>query len=146
VPRGFSLLEVLFGTTILTVSVMSLAQLLAVSTRANASARTSASAALLAAQKIEQLRSLTWTFDASGERAGDTVPGGAIDRDVDGYVDWLDAGGRAAVQTNAAFVRRWSITPMSTDPDMLVFQVNVASAGFRRADAHIVAVKARRSR
>ena len=142
---GFSLLEVLFATTILTVAVVSLAPLLAVATRANASARTSAVAALLAAQKMEQLRTLAWSFDAAGAVTSEIVIGGALDRDVDGYVDRLDASGRTALDaSSSAFVRRWSIVPLQANPHSLVLQVQVSSATGRLADTRFVTVKTRK--
>lgn len=143
---GFSLLEVLFATTMITVAVVSLAPLLAVATRANASARTSAVAALLAAQKMEQLRTLAWSFDPAGAPTSEIVVGGALDRDVDGYVDRLDAGGRTVVDaSSAAFVRRWSIAPLSANADSLVLQVLVSSAIGRLADTRFVTVKTRKA-
>ena len=152
--RGFSLLEVLFATTILTIAVLSVAQLFAVAARANASARTSAVAALLASQKIEQLRALAWSFDASGVPFTDTTtgsvglspsPDGALDRDVDGYSDWLDASGRAVLRASAAaYVRRWSIAPLPSNPDTLVLQVKVVPIGAPVGGAHFVTVKTRK--
>ena len=63
---GFSLVEVLAAMVILTVALMSLAQLFALSTRANFSARSNTYAAMLAQQKMEQLRGLTWGYDIVG--------------------------------------------------------------------------------
>jgi prepilin-type N-terminal cleavage/methylation domain-containing protein len=155
--NGFSLLEVLFATTILTVAVMSLAQVIAVATHANASARTSTLATMLAAQKMEQLRALTWSFDAAGVPVSDLTSGivglspsppGALERDVDGYSDWLDASGRAMRNAGAAaFVRRWSVAPLPTNPDTLLLQVLVAGlAGspVRAGAARLVTVKTRK--
>jgi prepilin-type N-terminal cleavage/methylation domain-containing protein len=143
--NGFSLLEVLVATTILTVAVTSLAQVIAVATRANATARMSALAALLAAQKLEQLRTLMWSFDAAGASTGEIVAGGALDRDVYGYVDRLDAGGRTVLDAStAAFVRRWSIAPLPAHPDTLVLQVLVSSAAGRLAYTRFVTVKTRK--
>src|SRR5258708_7912984 len=71
--RGFSLLEVLIATSILVVGVASLAQLFTLSTRTNASARTTTFAAVLAQQKMEQLRGLTWGFDSLGLPISDTT-------------------------------------------------------------------------
>ena len=145
-PRGFSLLEVLFATTILTVAVMALAQVITVAVRANAAARTSTLSTLLAAQKMEQLRALAWTFDEAGLPVSDTAPGGALDRDVDGYVDWLDASGGAVLRPSAAaFVRRWSIATVASNPDTLVLQVVVSRTGGGVAgDTRFVTVKTRK--
>src|SRR5947209_696348 len=111
--RGFSLLEVLFATTILTVAVAGLGQLFALAARANVNARTTTYATLLAQQKMEQLRSLTWGFDALGLPLSDTstditcVPeraavgsgltpspaSGTLGTNVPGYCDFVDGAG-----------------------------------------------------
>ena len=70
--KGFSLVEVLLATTLLTVAIASLAQLFAISTRANTNARLTTFTTVLAQQKMEQLRSLTWGFDSQGLPLTDT--------------------------------------------------------------------------
>src|SRR2546423_15347124 len=63
---GFSLLEVLVATALLATALVSLAQLFAMSTRSNIGSRNTTYAAVLAQQKLEELRSLAWGFDANG--------------------------------------------------------------------------------
>lgn len=70
---GFSLIEVLVATTILTVALSALAQLFAISTKTNVSAKSTTFTALLAQQKMEQLRGLTWGFDTLGLPLSDTT-------------------------------------------------------------------------
>ena len=148
---GFSLLEVLFATTILTVALVSLAQLFTISTRANTSARATTFAAVLAQQKMEQLRGLTGGFDSLGLPLTDTTtlisvvpeaatgglgltpsPSGTLSANVDGYCDYVDAngnvlGGGTTPPGAAVFVRRWSVEPLPTNPNnTLVLQVLVA--------------------
>jgi prepilin-type N-terminal cleavage/methylation domain-containing protein len=117
---GFSLVEVLAATVILTVALMSLAQLFAISARANYTARTNSVAALLGQQKMEQLRGLTWGYDAlnlpvsdltTDTSTGDAVngcpapagggggtglspsPWGSLQQNTAGWVDYLDQNG-----------------------------------------------------
>jgi type II secretory pathway pseudopilin PulG len=117
---GFSLIEVLFATGLMVVALVSLAQLFALSTRANYSSKTTTYAALLARQKMEQLRGLTWGFDPLGlpvsDYATDLVnipqpagcpasagggagvglqpsPPGALLTNLAGYSDFLDQNG-----------------------------------------------------
>ena len=149
--RGFSLLEVLTATTILTVALTALAQLFAISTRANASAKATGYAAVLAEQKMEQLRSLTFGFDPQGLPITDTTtnvtvypeeltggkgltpsPSRSLAINSEGYCDFVDRSGNTlnAVGTTppngTVYIRRWSIDPLPTNPNnTLVIQVLV---------------------
>lgn len=150
---GFSLLEVLFATTILAVALTALAQLFAMSTRANNGARATTFASILAQQKMEQLRGLTWGFDALGLPQSDITsdltvvpetttggtglspsPAGVLGANTSGYVDYLDATGNslgtgASPPGNTAYIRRWSVEPLPTNPNnTLVLQVLVTRA------------------
>ena len=116
---GFSLVEVLAAMVILTVALVSLAQLFALSTRANFAARNNTYAALLAQQKLEQLRGLTWGYDRVGLPVSDLTtdtstaapvsgcptpqpgggtglapsPWGTIQQSTSGWVDYVDNNG-----------------------------------------------------
>jgi prepilin-type N-terminal cleavage/methylation domain-containing protein len=154
VNRGFSLVEVLIATTVTTIGTVALAQLCAISIRMNQDARATTLATLLASQKMEQLRALAWTSDALGvpisDFATDTTvvphtssggtgltasPPGALNVNTPGYCDFLDENGRAlgggtAPHAAAAFVRRWSITPVApAATDTLAIQVSVVRVG-----------------
>jgi prepilin-type N-terminal cleavage/methylation domain-containing protein len=148
--HGFSLIETLVATTIMTVALASLAQLFLISTKSNQSARLTTAASVLAQQKMEQLRGLTWGFDTIGLPLSDTTsdltvvpelpnggpgltpsPDGSLRRNVDGYVDFLDGrgqslGGGSIAPPNTVYVRRWSVEPLPTNPNnTLVLQVMV---------------------
>jgi|SRR6185436_5248692 type II secretory pathway pseudopilin PulG len=164
--RGFSLLEVLFATTMLVVGVAGLAQLFALSTRTNTSARATTFASVLAQQKMEQLRGLTWGFDTLGLPLTDTStniaaavesptggtgltpsPTGTLGSNTNGYVDYLDATGKSLGSGSnppqgTVFVRRWSIEPLPTNPNnTLVLQVLVFRNGNRPTADNTVGVK-----
>jgi len=163
--QGFSLVEVLLATTLLSVAIVSLAQLFAVSTRANTNAKLTTFTTVLAQQKMEQLRSLTWGFDAQGLPLTDTStnitaaveaptggrgltpsPAGALGENTDGYCDFLDRngqslGGGTTPPVNAIYVRRWSVEPLPTNPNnTLVLQVLVARNRSRNAADQAVGV------
>ena len=163
--QGFSLVEVLLATTLLSVAIVSLAQLFAVSTRANTNAKLTTFTTVLAQQKMEQLRSLTWGFDAQGLPLTDTStnitaaveaptggrgltpsPAGALGENTDGYCDFLDRngqslGGGTTPPANAIYVRRWSVEPLPTNPNnTLVLQVLVARNRSRNAADQAVGV------
>ena len=148
--RGFSLLEVLVATTLVTVGVTVLAQLFVIAARTNDSAKATTVATVLAQQKMEQLRGLAWGFDAFGAPISDTTtditsapeaalggtglsaaPKGTLHRNTEGYCDFVDRdanslGGGTAPPASTAYVRRWSVHPLTGDPDhSLVFQVSV---------------------
>src|SRR5688572_128489 len=106
---GFSLIEVMVASGILATALIALAQLFVVALTANTSARSTTYAAVLAEQKMEELRSLTWGFDSSGLPVTDTStntaspeddandgtgltpsPATALQENTDGYVDYVD--------------------------------------------------------
>ena len=99
--RGFSLLEALVATAILTAALVSLAQLIAFAVRATAAAGRMTDAALFAAQKVEQLRAGSW-----GElQSGTDSPA-------------------------AGFARTWTVTPLGADPEyVVVLEVLVRAPG-----------------
>ena len=104
---------------LLVVALVTLAQLFAISTRTNQGARYSTSTAILAEQKMEQLRGLAWGFDMLGLPLSDLStnlaafeptgacaeassgagvglqpsPGGTLATNTDGYVDFVDING-----------------------------------------------------
>ena len=63
---GFSLLEVIVAVAVLATGLVAVAQMFAVSTNTNRSARWASIGTALAQQKIEQIRGLAWGFDAAG--------------------------------------------------------------------------------
>jgi prepilin-type N-terminal cleavage/methylation domain-containing protein len=124
---GFSLIELLVATTILAVALLSLAQLLAVATAANASAGRATYAAVLAAEQLERLRALSW--ESLRARTGESIDG-------------LDRSGAPLDTTSpAAYRRRSRIDPLPADPgNALVIQVSVIGRG---EVARIVTVRTR---
>ena len=153
---GFSILEVLVATTIMTVAVAGLVQMFALATYTNASARATTYAAVLAQQKMEQLRGLAWGFDAQGLPVTDTTtdvtaatevasggrglspsPAQSLGANTEGYCDFVDMfgrslGGGTTPPAGTAYIRRWSIEALPTNPsNTIVLQVLVTRAGRR---------------
>ena len=136
---------------LLTTVSLGVAQLFALSTRANYTARGQTSTTTMAEQKMEQLRALTWGFDVDGEGlpVSDTstdlsvdppTAGGSglnpspttcLEENIAGYVDYLDANGvyigtGTIPPDGSVFIRRWSIQPLPTNPNnTVVLQVMV---------------------
>lgn len=152
--RGFSLVEVLISMGLLTAVSLGVAQMFALSARSNLVARGATSTTAMAQQRLEQLRALTWGFDLEGLGLplSDTTtnlavvpvaangsglnpsPSDSLEQNTAGFVDFLDANG-AWVGTGttppgaAAYIRRWSIQPLPTNPNnTLVLQVLVTPA------------------
>ena len=142
--RGFSLLEVVIAVGLLAVLSIGIAQLFGMATKANYGAKGQTSTALLATEKMEQLRGLAWGFDqgpnALGLPVSDLVtnlstdpatagglglnpsPGGTLDTNVTGYVDYLDRNGQwvgngQGPPRTAVYVRRWAVDPLPTNPN-----------------------------
>ncbi len=149
--RGFSLVEVIIAMGILTAVALGIAQLFAATSRTNLIARGQTSATALAEQKMEQLRSLTWGFDANGQGLPltDTTtnvavspptatgtglnpsPADALERNRPGFVDFVDENGAwvgtgNVMPARTRYIRRWSIEPLPTNPNnTIVIQVLV---------------------
>ena len=149
--HGFSLIEVLVSMGLLTAVSLGVAQLFALSTRANVIAKGATSTTAMAEQKVEQLRGLTWGFDTAGQGlpVSDTTtnltvtppthdgsglnpsPSDSLEQNTNGFVDFLDGGGTwvgtgSTPPATAVYIRRWSIQPLPTNPNnTLVIQVLV---------------------
>jgi len=180
--RGSTLLEVVIAFGVFSAALLMLAQLFGMATRSNRVAREVTYAAALAAQKMEQLRGGLWAYDSAGGQLTDTSsdfscvpeqpsggtgllpsPSSALTENTPGFVDYLDESGRwvgtgEAPPSGAAYVRRWSIEPLPSDPaDSIVLQVLVISlagaanagsdiAGVERGAARLVGARTRRMR
>jgi type II secretory pathway pseudopilin PulG len=170
---GFSLVEVLVATVVLTTGLIAVAQMFVMSTQKNMDARRVTTTSVLAQQKIEQLRGLAWGFDEFGLPVSDfstniavtppvpaggvgvqASPGNTLTMSTPGYVDYLDAYGAwvgtgAAPPNGAIYVRRWSVEPLPTNPNnTLVFQVlvgRISAAGPPSDLARQVTLKTRKS-
>ena len=140
---GFTLIEVLIATALLVAMAAGVAQLLGLAVAAGRTSRFQTSTAILAAARLEQLRSLHWSYEpgpgstvtprsdrsanASVDPPSDGGPGlapsppGTLSANVPPYVDYLDLQGRwvgngSSPPPQAVFIRRWSIAPLPQDP------------------------------
>jgi type II secretory pathway pseudopilin PulG len=126
--RGGTLFEVITALAVFSTALLVLAQLFAVATRSNRMAREVTYAAVLAAQKMEQLRGPVFSGLSPS-------PSSALTENTPGFVDYLDESGRWAgtgttPSPRAVYVRRWSVEPLPVDPaGTMVLQVLVISPG-----------------
>jgi hypothetical protein len=137
--RGHSLLEVLVATTIITVGVAAVAQLVALAAHTTLHAKQTTMAAVLAQEKMEQLL----PDIAIGSTAS---PPDALGSNLDGYSDFVDATGHLlgrgpAAPAGSAYLRRWSIDPLpNSRRSTWIVQVLVTDLR-RRAVARLAAAK-----
>ncbi len=165
--QGYALIEVLVACALLVAVAAGTAQAMSMVFRATLAARTRTAATVLAAQKLEQLRSVVWrselvgappqwvaVSDTSSDLSADPPgaggigltrsPAGTLDSNVPPYVDHLDGSGRwvgsrDAPPPGAVYTRRWSIQPLPGDPDdTVVIQVLVTTSR-RRGDGRRLA-------
>jgi hypothetical protein len=139
------------ATVLMAIGLVVLAQMFAMATSSNVSSRSNTFTTVLAGQKMEQLRALTWGFDMSNLPVTDTTtntavvpetsvggtglapsPDTALKENTPGYVDYVDAFGQivgtggATPPNNAVYTRRWSIEPLPTNPNnTIIIQVLV---------------------
>ena len=134
---GFSLVEVLVATVVVTVGVASLAQLIVLSARANRIATTTSVTVLLAEQKMEELL------------------GNPAESSDQGHLDYLGQGGMSlgvegvslgTPPQGTAYICQWSIAPL---PDgsgaAIVIQVLVAPWPDAPGQSRLVSVKTRKA-
>jgi prepilin-type N-terminal cleavage/methylation domain-containing protein len=140
---GFSLIEVLVATTVITVGVASLAQLFVVSAHANQIANTTSTTLLLAEQKMEELL---------GETDLDPSPPGTLLANTPGFIDYLDASGVSlgvasiAPPPGVGFICRWSVEPLPTSAvGTVVLQVLVVSSLNHTVQSRLVSAKFRKA-
>lgn len=178
---GFSLAETLVATALLATALVALAELFGIATRSNAIAKNGGMTMILAEQKMEQLKGLTWGFDVAGLPVSDITsdtsvvpmtagggtglspsPSSALRANTAGYVDYIDAtgrslGGGSSAPIGTAYIRRWSIEPLPTNPNnTLILQVlvtrrldrgtaNLGSVQRLPEEARLIAVKTRKT-
>jgi type II secretory pathway pseudopilin PulG len=154
--RGFSLVEAIVAAGLLAGALAALGQMLGIAVATHRSARAGSDATVLAQQKMEQLRGLTWGFDVTGfpitDTATDTAasvetptggtgltpsPTDTLVLNASGWVDYVDQsgaalGGGTEVPAGAVYLRRWAIEPLPSNPsDTIVIRVFVRPAGRR---------------
>jgi Tfp pilus assembly protein PilV len=131
--EGFTLIEALLATTILTIGVVSVAYLTLASRNSAQSAWRITAATVLAQDEMERLRASPWPAAASAQCC----------EYFDAEARWLATGGSPPPGT--AYIRRSSVDPLPSNPgDACLVQVWVAPVRAAGA-AHLVGVRSRRA-
>jgi type II secretory pathway pseudopilin PulG len=150
---GFTLVETLIATGLVVTAIAGLAQLFALSVRFTRDAGQFGLALVAAQDKLETLRSMSYTYDAAGAAITDgrllPSPSTSLAENISGYVDWLDQAGGVVAARGAVHVRRWRISEIAfDDPAAIAIDVCVFdAAGLNRspiqAEACLSAVRVR---
>jgi prepilin-type N-terminal cleavage/methylation domain-containing protein len=120
--RGFTLIEVLIAMVILTIALVSMAELMAITLRMQMLGRNETSAIRLAQSKIDELVAVDFT------NATVSV-GGSLTADVNNYFDTLNAEG---------FKRRWQIAAIGGEPRVRTLTVRmIPNLADRRTNAQV---------
>lgn len=138
--EGLSLVEVTIATGLLAAVFATLGHMLALSASTNRAANTLTYTSILAEQKMQQLRALTWGYDGAGQPVSDTTsntaaptetsdggtglspsPAHTMTSNISGWVDYLDRfgnvlGGGPAPLPRTVYIRRWAIEPLASSP------------------------------
>jgi Tfp pilus assembly protein PilV len=105
---GFTLVEVLISTLVMTVGLVGIAGMLAATTTAQISARESARSVRLAQAQMDELMKLPFTNPA-------IAVGGNLDDNEDNYFVVLSADGSDSPDENVGTTLRWVVTDGPTD-------------------------------
>jgi hypothetical protein len=159
---GSMLIEALVAMLMLTTGLLAMAELVRIATASNIRARRVSVAAILAGQKLEQLRSLAWGLDVHGSPVSDAglrASPGSLQRNTPGFVDHVDGSGvivghDALAPAAALYTRRWSVEPWAGSADVVLIQVLVTQTQSRGladrgsvahlpGDARLLTIKAR---
>lgn len=122
---GFSLIEVMVAIVILTVGLLSLAQMMVLATNSNTLSGRMTSCSALAKEQLERLKSAPfYTNPAALIRNPILAAGGDINATVGGYSQFYDAQGTQAAGADMYEVR-WQIADVPTALPLAMVSIQV---------------------
>lgn len=122
---GFTLIETLIAMVILTVGLVSMAELMAITLRMQMMGRNETAAIRMVQSKIDELVAVDFESVSAG---ASVAVGGGLDTDVATYNDDPEPG----------FHRRWAITAITGEVDVRVLTVRVIpDVNDRRTNAQV---------
>ena len=122
--RGFSLIEVMMAIVILTVGLLSLAQMMVLSTNNNTLSGRMTSCSALAKEQLERLKAAPFFTIAPTVRNPMLTAGGDVNATVAGYSQFYDADGLPSA-ANALFETRWLVTDVATAMPLQMIQIQM---------------------
>lgn len=132
--RGFSLIEVMVAIVILTVGLLSLAQMMVLATNSNTLSGRMTSCSALAREQLERLKAAPFYTTPPTVRNPLLVAGGDVNATVAGYSQFYDQDGLPSAAANALFETRWQITDVPTALPLEMVQIQMRclpAAGMR---------------
>ena len=122
---GFSLIEVMVAIVILTVGLLSLAQMMVVSTHSNTLSGRMTSCSALAKEQLERLKAAPfYTVPASLTRNPSLASGGNVDATINGYSQLYDPQGLPSPGSGLYEVR-WAITDVLSPLPLEMIRIDV---------------------
>jgi len=123
---GFTLIEVMVAIVILTVGLLSLAQMMVLATNSNTLSGRMTSASALAKEQLERLKAAPFYTDPTTfVRNPVLADGGDIDATVGGYVQYYDPDGLPTAAANALYEVRWEIETIPTGLPLQMLLIRV---------------------
>lgn len=129
--RGFTLVEVMVALVLVTVLMLSVAQLMAVGVYVNKAAGDVTQATALAGEKIEELKYLPFN---------NITAGGDLNNDVNGFFDQPDVEGDGRID----YTRRWEVTELAYSKEIEVRVIGQIDASGPVKETTVGIVVARR--
>jgi prepilin-type N-terminal cleavage/methylation domain-containing protein len=122
--EGFSLIEVMIAIVILTVGLLSLAQMMVLATNSNTLSGRMTSCSALAKEQMERLKAAPFYTDPQAQvRSPQLTAGGDINNPVGGFSQIYDADGAPAAA--GLYEVRWQITDLVTPLPLAMVRIQV---------------------
>ncbi len=124
---GFTLIEVLVSIVILTVGLLSLAQMMVLATSSNTLSGRMTSSSALAKEQLERLKAAPYYTDPRAQTRNPMLAdGGDIDATIGGYVQYYDADGIPTAGAGGAMYEvRWEIQTFPSPLPLSMVQIRV---------------------
>jgi prepilin-type N-terminal cleavage/methylation domain-containing protein len=122
--EGFSLIEVMIAIVILTVGLLSLAQMMVLATNSNTLSGRMTSCSALAKEQLERLKAAPFYTNPQAQvRSPQLTAGGDINNTVGGFSQIYDADGLPAAA--GLYEVRWQITDINTPLPLAMVRIQV---------------------
>ena len=131
---GFTLIEVMIAIIILSVGLLSLAQMIVFATSKNSLSGRVTSTSALAKDQLERLKAAPFYTDPTARARNPALAdGGDINATVGGYVTYFDENGTPSGVAGGFYEVRWQIQTVATPLplEMLRIQIRCLPAGDR---------------